>query len=225
MDAAPSQGPGSLPTRFGQVVFSPGRLFQTLRGDPRWFGTLLAGAVLVALALILVPGDIWVQSMREEAAARGTEIPEFMASAGPLFRLASALSATVFYFLWAFFLAAILTVFFAFLFGDEAGYKQYLSVVAHGLLITAMGSLLLLPLRILQHDPQVTLNLGTFFFFLDGGYLSRVLGLLDLFGIWSYMVMAVGVAEMDPRRGMTLPVGFFLAFALAFALLVGLIPR
>lgn len=222
MDEAMKAALPSLPVRLLKVFGSPGDLFRRLRDDPRWFGALLAGALLVAMTMALVPADLWVQVMRERAAAQGGEVPAALVSMGPLIRAGTVLSTLVFYFLWAFLLAGIVTFVFAFLFGDQGSYRQYLAVVAHGLFITAVGGALLFPLRVMQGDPELTLNVGTFFLFLDEGYLFRSLKLLDLWGLWGYAVMAVGVAETDPRRNLGFPLAFFMAFAVAFAFLFGI---
>lgn len=222
MEASDSPQSLSLPTRILKVFFSPGEVFLALREKPVWLGAVGVCGILVALSMILIPADIWVESMREQAMRRGTEMPSFLASAGPIFRLASAVSGIIGIFLWVFFLSSVITVFFSFLLGDEGGYKQYLSVVSHALVITAVGSVLLLPLRIAQGDPTLTLNVGTFLPFLEEGYAFRVLKLLDLFGLWSYSVMAVGVTKIDPRRGMGIALSFFLAFAVASSLVFGI---
>lgn len=212
----------ALPLRLLDVIFSPGELFESLRERPAWFGTLAVSGVLLVISISLIPTEVWLQTMREQAANQGTELPPFMASAGGLFRLFSALGGIIFFFLWTFLLAGIVTFVFAFLFGDEGRYAQYLSVVSHALFISALGGLFLLPLRIIQEDPQITLNLGTFFFFLKEGYAFRVLKLMDLFGLWSYAVMAVGVTRVDPRRSLGFALSFFMVFALAFALIFGI---
>jgi len=222
MEASDSPQSLSLPTRILKVFFSPGEVFLALREKPVWLGAVGVCGILVALSMILIPADIWVESMREQAMRRGTEMPSFLASAGPIFRLASAVSGIIGIFLWVFFLSSVITVFFSFLLGDEGRYKQYLSVVSHALVITAVGSVLLLPLRIAQGDPTLTLNVGTFLPFLEEGYAFRVLKLLDLFGLWSYSVMAVGVTKIDPRRGMGIALSFFLAFAVASSLVFGI---
>ena len=221
MEPDTTNGSASLPTRLLKVFISPGELFESLRSKPAWFGVLAVGAVLLALSILLIPTDIWVQVMREQAAQQGREIPAFMASAGPAFRLASVFSAVVFWFIWAFILAGVVTFVFSFLFGDEGKYRQYLSVVSHSLFIGAVGAVLLIPLRIAQGDPSLTLNLGTFLPVLQEGYAFRVLKLLDLFGLWGYTVMAIGVTKIDPRRGMGFSVAFFWAFAVVFALVFG----
>jgi len=212
----------ALPARLLNIFFSPRQVFEGLREKPSWFGALALSGVLVALSLALIPADIWVQMIREQASGQGTELPAFMESAGPLFRVFSALAAVIGFFLWACLLAGIVTLVFSFLFGDEGKYTQYLSVVSHALIITAVGAVLLLPLRIIQEDPQFTLNLGTFFLFLEEGYLYRVLKLVDLFGLWGYAVMAVGVTKVDPRRGIGFALSFFMAFALASAMVFGI---
>jgi len=222
MEPTESPRPLSLPTRLLKVFFSPGEVFLALREKPVWLGAVGVCGVLVSLSVILIPADIWVESMREQAMRRGTELPPFLASAGPAFRLASAVSGIIGIFLWVFLLSSVVTVFFSFLLGDEGRYKQYLSVVSHALVITAVGSVLLLPLRIAQGDPTLTLNVGTFLPFLEEGYAFRVLKLLDLFGLWSYSVMAIGVTKINPRRGMGVALSFFLAFAVASALVFGI---
>jgi hypothetical protein len=211
----------SLPTRLVKVFLSPGEVFEVIRKEPSWFGALAVGGVLVGLSILLVPAEIWVQTIREQAAQQGREMPAFMASAGPAFRLASVLSAVVFWFIWAFILAGVVTFVFSFLFGDEGGYRHYLSVVSHSLFIGAVGAVLLVPLKLVQADPSLTLNVGTFLPFLQEGYLFRVLKLLDLFGLWGYAVMAVGVTKIDPRRGMGFALSFFWGFAVVFALAFG----
>ena len=80
----------------------------------------------------------------------------------------------------------------------------------------------MLPLRLSQGDPSVTLSLGTFAFFLEEGYPLRVLKMLDLFSLWSYAVMAIGVTKIDPKRGLGLAFGFFSLFAIGSALLFGI---
>jgi len=211
-----------LPTRLIKVFFSPGEVFDYTRTNPVWFGALAVSAGLIALSMLLIPSEIWIQGMREQAARQGGEMPGFLTSAGPVFRLISAVSGVVGTFLMTLLVAGVVTLFFAFLLGDEGKYKQYLSVQSHALIIGAIASLLLVPLRIVQEDPSLTLNLGTFLPVLQEGYAFRVLKLIDLFGIWSSFVMAVGVTKIDPRRGFGVALSFFLALAVAMALVFGI---
>ena len=98
---------------------------------------------------------------------------------------------------------------------------QYLSVLSHAWLIPALVGLALVPLRISQGDPQLTLNVGTFFFFLPEGYLLRFLSLLDLSQIWAFLVVAQGAHAIDSRRSFgsaaAVLLGFLACMALALA--------
>ncbi len=211
-----------LPSRLLQLFFSPGALFQGLRERPVWGLVLLLGAVMVAVSVALIPVDLWIQMMREQAVDRGQDLPAGFGGAGPLFRAFSILGGVVGWLVMAFVLAGILFVIFAFLLGDEGRYTQYLSVVSHALFISAVGALLTVPLKIAQGDPTLTLSVGTFAAFLEEGYLFRVLKLLDLFGLWGYGVMAVGVSKIDPRRSLGSSMVVLFGLALVMALVFGI---
>ncbi|MFC1661455.1 YIP1 family protein [Gemmatimonadota bacterium] len=216
----------SLPVRLVKVFFSPGELFAALREKPVWFGALAVVAALVAVSMALVPAEVWEQMIREQAmeqAARtGREIPEGFGAGTSLFRFFSILGPLITTFIWAFLLAGIVTFVFAFIFGDDGKYSQYLSVVSHAMVIGAVGALLTVPLKIAQQDISLTLSVGTFFYSMGDGYLHRVLNMLDLFQLWAYGVMAIGVTKIDSQRSLGFALSFFGAFALVFALIFGL---
>jgi len=220
-DSAASSLP-SLPQRLLQVFFSPGELFSALREKPVWFGVLAVGGFLAVLSVVLIPTELWVEISRNQLIDQGQEVPAGFESAGSIIRIFSVLAGGIFFFIWAFFLAGIVTLVFSFLFGDEGRYVQYLSVVGHAFIISALGALLMVPLRLSQGDPSVTLSLGTFAFFMEEGYPLRVLKMLDLFSLWSYAVMAIGVTKIDPKRGFGFALGFFILFAIGSALLFGI---
>ena len=211
----------SLPQRILQVFFSPGELFAALKGNPVWFGVLLVGAIIAAASVAFIPTDVWVEMARTQMLEAGQDMPAGMDGAGVFVRIFAILGGGFSFFVWSFILTAIVTLFFSLLFGGEGKYRQFLSVVAHASIIMALGGLVVLPLRIAQGDPTVTLSLGTFAFFLEDGYFLNVLKILDLFSLWAYAVMAVGVTKMDPKRSLGFALSFFAAFALVFSLIFG----
>lgn len=213
-----------LPVRFGQVFFSPGELFSALREKPVWFGAMAVVAVFVGVGMALIPTEMWVEFSRNQMLERGQEVPAGFQSTGGIVRIISVVGAVIMTPVMMFVLAAIVTGIFSFLLGGEGSYKQYLSVVAHASIITGLSTLLLAPLKISQGDPTVTLSVGTFFSFLGDGYVFRALKMLDLFALWSYGVMAIGVTKMDPRRSFGFALTIFLGFALAFALVFAFFP-
>jgi hypothetical protein len=174
---------------------------EELKEEPRWLGALLLAALLVVISSALVPEELMRETMRLDAIRRGTEVPAGMESRIGLMRSVSLIAAPVFWLVWNFFLAGVLTVTFAFLLGDEGTYRQYLSVVAHASFIGAVGAVLTTPLRIQAQDLYLTLSIGTFVQgFMAEGYWLRVLQMLDLFGLWAYGLMALGAAAIDKRR-------------------------
>ena len=219
-EPTPSSLP-SLPKRIVQVFVSPGELFTALRDNPVWFGVLAVAVVMGGVAMSLIPADLWAEISRNQLIEQGREVPPGLESSAPIIKIFSVLGGSLAMFIMAFIMAGIVTLFFSFFFGDQGRYKQYLSVVSHAFIISALGGLLLVPLRIANGDPTTTLSLGTFATFLEEGYLFRVLKMLDLFAIWSYVVMAIGVTKIDPKRSFGFAVTFFMAFALAFALVFG----
>jgi hypothetical protein len=220
-ESAPGALPG-LPTRLVKVFFAPGELFSALRERPAWVGATLVVSALVGLSLVLIPAELWVEFSRSQMMERGQEIPPgFESSGGAAMRIFSVVGGVLGTAIMIFVMAGVVTAFFSFVLGAEGGYKHYLSVVAHASIITAVGSLIMVPLRISQGDPSLSLSLGSFAFFLEEGYLFRVLKMLELFALWSYGVMAIGVTKIDPRQSLGLALAFFFGLAVAFALVFG----
>jgi hypothetical protein len=173
---------------------------------------------LVALSFLLIPAEIWQQTFREQMMRSGREMPEGFDMSGAA-RWFGLVGGVLFWFVLAFFVAGVITVVFHFLLGDEGRYKQYLSVVAHALLIAAVGGLVVLPLRLAQSDPQLTLNVGLFVPMESDSFPIRVLRMLDLFMLWSYLVMAVGMSKVDPRRSWGSAAAFLILFGVGVAML------
>ena len=195
--------------RLGQLVFSPARLFDALRERPVWFWTLAVGAILVVSGVLAIPTEIWGEMMRAQLLEGGQPVPDGIEAQGGIFRIGGAIAAGLFWFVAAFITAGVVTGIFAFLLGDEVGYRQVLAAVSHTSLIGALGSLIVLPLRIVQRDPQLTLSVGTFMPGLDG-YAGAFFRGLDLFGIWSYLLLAFALTRLDPRRGFGVAAGVLL---------------
>ena len=197
------QGPG-LFARYVQVFFSPDDLFQGLRTRPYWVGAVLLGSGLAAAGVMLLPPDSMLETVREQALASGQPLPpEFeglVDDLGGVVRYIAGAATFVFWPLGLAMYAGVVTVIFAFLLGHEGTYKQYLAVVAHAQLVTATAGVLVAPLRIAMEDAQVLISLGTFAPFLEPGYLLRFLSLVDLFGIWAWLLVGLGAARIARKK-------------------------
>lgn len=215
-----------FPARILQTFFDPGALTEALAQRPVWAAAVILGAVLVVGQTLLIPADVWEAMMRETMLRQGREMPEGFTMGGNVMRISALTFGTLGYFLVAFLFAGVVTLVFAFFMGDEGRYRQYLAVVGHAWLIPGLVGLLLLPLKIMQEDPQLTLNVGSFLYFLPEGYLSRAAKMLDLSQAWAWLVVAQGAHAIAPRRSFgsaaVVVMVLFLITALLFALIPGI---
>lgn len=208
--------------RVGQVFFSPGRLSEALAVHPSWFAVLVLGAVLLALQSWLIPIEVWEAMFREMMIQQGRPVPEGMAGPGVGFmRISAVVFGPLMFAVIAFLLAGVATVIFAFVLGDDGRYRQYLAVICHAWIIPTFVGLLLVPLRIAEQNPQLTLNLGTFLYFLPEGYVLKVMTMLDLTQLWAWAVVGWGAHAIDSRRSVgsavAILVGLNLVLVMIFA--------
>jgi hypothetical protein len=192
-----------------------------LTDNPAWLGALLVSATVVGLAMLLIPPELFIEAQREAALERGVELPEMTDRATLAMRIVIPATTVVATLAMSFFFAGLYTVIFAFVLGDEGRYVQYLAAVTHAWFIAALFGLLVTPLRISTGDPQLTLNLGSFFFFLPDGYFLNVLRVLDLTQIWSTLVIAQGAHAIDRRRSFGSAAAILLVILVGVALVFG----
>ena len=202
-----------LPARLVAVFFSPGRLMAQLAERPKWMGAMLVSAIVVGVSMTLIPAELFLEAQRQAAMERGMPAPDMPAEAvrwmSVVIPVTTVLSTVILTFLFA----GVYTVIFAFILGDEGRYVQYLAAVSHAWFIAALFGLLVTPLRISTGDPQFTLNLASFLFFLPDGYFLNVFRVLDITQIWSTLVIAQGAHVFDERR----------SFASAAAIMIGIL--
>jgi len=210
----PESTPPGVFRRYIQVFVSPDTLFRGLRTQPDWVGAVLLGGLLTALGAALLPPELTLAAIREQALSRGQALPPGFADRIETFRYLGWVLAFVFWGVYIATLSGVVMGFFAFLAGHEGTYRQYFAVVAHAQLIPATAAVLMVPLRIAAEDAQLLLSLGAFAVFLEPSYLLRLLSFLDLFGLWSWVLVGLGVARIARKESwafgvvivMTIPV-------------------
>lgn len=207
--------------RFVDTFFSPGVMTESVAAHPKWLVPLVLGAVLIALQTALIPVEIFEATFRETMMQQGREMPEDFSMGGNMMRISGLVGGVIFWFVFTFIMAGVVTVVFTFLLGDEGRYKQHLAMLSHAWLIPAVIGLCLVPLRIAQENPQLNLSLGNFFYFLEPGYLKGVLTFLDLTQMWAYAVVAQGVHTIDPRRSFGSALAILLSMMFLMALVFG----
>ncbi len=212
----------SLPTRVLNVFFMPGELMDGLKDKPAWAGALVIGATLTVLSAIFLPAEILEATMRQAILERGGPTPDNIETMVRIGRVVGTVGGGVFWFANAAAMAGLLTLIFSFILGDRGRYKQYLAVLAHAFLISALGALAVIPLRIAAQDASVLLSVGTLMPFLEDGYPARVLGLLDLFGLWSWAVVGIGVAALEPKRTVGSAIAIVIVIPIGMAMIFGI---
>ncbi len=218
--------PSPLWRRVLSTFYEPASVGAEVAERPRWGGAALLGVVFVVASVLLIPAEIWQAMMRQQLVASGQPIPEGMGeNMGRFMQIWGIVGGGLFWVVWILLTASLTTFVLAFVLGDKGGFRQYLAATAHALLIPAVGSLALVPLRVARQDPQLTLNLGTFFGGLESGYFARLLQGMDLFLLWSVVALAIMASRIDPRRSVGSAVGALGTVIVALLALVALIPR
>ena len=192
--------PGLAPLwrRVPELFFSPGNVMEGLAARPVWFAAYVLGCVFVIAGALLIPAEVYEESFRAIALESGREFPDDF---GARARALGAATMPIVWLLLTFLYSLVAFVTFVFLFGDEGQFKQYLSAASHSLLIPALGSVVLAPLKIISGDLRMTISPGAMLGgILPPGYLLNVLKGIDLFVLLAIAVLAIGATKIDRRR-------------------------
>lgn len=220
VEATVGAAPPALWRRLLDAFFSPGKMVSDVAARPRWIGALLVCLALLALATWLLPPELFAEAQRRAALARGVEAPPMTDRGLQTLHLIATLGGAMGFAVITFILSGLYTVIFAFVLGDEGGFKQYLAIFVHAAIIPALLSLPLVPLRIATGDAQFNLSLASFVLFLPGSYFLNVLRMMDLTQIWSSLVVAAGARAIDRRRSFASAAAILLGIQLVVALIV-----
>jgi hypothetical protein len=224
-DAEPGEEPGPrrldpLPIRLWKVLVSPGEVFRGLAVEPAALGAIILGTVLMALANLALPTEVFEEALRTRVLETGQDLPGDPAVMARVMKVGAVVGILV---VWPVIIlgsAGIYAVTLLFGFGFEGTYRQYLAVTAHAVLVPALAGLLLVPLKIMTQDPQLSLSVGSLLFFMEEGLMARFLGFLDFFNLWSYVLVGIGAAVVDGSRSPKVAISVTVGIALLISLVV-----
>lgn len=210
---AANPAPGSLPVRIGQLFFSPGKLFESFREHSPWGGTLLTASMAI-LALQVVAMYVFISDQafadyikQSFIEAGATQLPPDaqLLQMAKMNKMIGVIAGPILTSLMAFFSALVAWVMFSVVGGGNARYGQYLAVIAHCLFISLLGAIVLLPMQVSTGQLELNLSLALL---LDEpnkmSFLFRALDKLSVFTIWSMVVMGIGVAAINRKKGWAL---------------------
>jgi hypothetical protein len=224
-DAEPGEEPGPrrldpLPIRLWKVLVSPGEVFRGLAVEPAALGAIILGTVLMALANLALPTEVFEEALRTRVLETGQDLPGDPAVMARVMKVGAVVGILVVWPVVILGSAGIYAVTLLFGFGFEGTYRQYLAVTAHAVLVPALAGLLLVPLKIMTQDPQLSLSVGSLLFFMEEGLMARFLGFLDFFNLWSYVLVGIGAAVVDGSRSPKVAISVTVGIALLISLVV-----
>ncbi len=234
------QAPAEVPdpgvfSRFLGVLLSPRQTFEAIVRRPRWLGMML----LVIIVTAACTG--WFQSTAVGRQATVDESVRWMESFGmtvsqaryaelqraildaPTWRLVLQSSAGILVFtpLFTAIIAGLLFAGFA-MAGGDARFKTVFTVTTFSGAVGIVQQLFVTPLNYIRESVTSSTNLAVFFPMLDeGSFLARLLGMVDLFRVWSVMLLAIGLAVAYRRRTRPIAIVLFVVYALIAIAIAG----
>jgi hypothetical protein len=191
----------SLPTRIVQVFVAPATLFDALKATPKWIGAAL---VVIGLGLVvqaLIPAEM----IREMALSSlpSDASPEQVAAVEQFMGVSNVIrwvGTIVFQILLMLFVSGFILLVWNAILGGEAAFPAVLACTAHSYIVWAAGGLITMPLMLARQDLRTTFSLHLLTPWLDSGsYAYRFMAGLNLFGIWTMILLGVAVSRLYPK--------------------------
>jgi Yip1 domain len=197
--------------RLAGVIFSPRQTFTRLTERPRWLGALALISVLMAAGQFALLSTEKGQEAMVDQQVRQAERWSGGAVTDQQYQMYERMAPYNRYIVGGttlvvgpvvtFIVAGILLGVFNALLGGSASYKQVLAIVAHSGAVNLLQMVFVLPLNYVRGSMANATNLGVFVQFLDDtNPIARFLGMMDVFIIWSLIVMAIGLAVVYRRK-------------------------
>jgi hypothetical protein len=233
--AAPARR--GLLSRIIGVVLSPRETFEAVAAQPRWLGVM---AVVVAVIAGATVGFMLTETGRQAALdaqvrqmeAFGMTISDEMYAqmerrvGSPLSAAFTALSIIVFVPVVNAIIGAILFVIFNAVLGGSATFKQLYAVLAHVGVIGALQQLFAVPVNLARGSMSNPANLAVFVPMLDeSSFVTRFLGMIDLFYVWQTIVLGIGLAVLYRRRAQPIIISLLIVYAVVAGLLAFIMSR
>lgn len=214
----------ALPVRLLNVFISPGRVMNQLAERPAWLGVLMLTTLISAITAALIPPELIYETLRQQLIEQGVSVEDFGEAQLNVLRYGRIPGAVVGTLLLQFGIAALYSVIFTFVLGDDGRYSQYLAAVSHGWFIPVLIGVLLLPLVIQTENLELRLTVDVFIAgFFEPGFVRNVAKLMDLTVIWSILVIAQGAHAIDRRRSFGSAAAVMLTIFFVYAIGVGLL--
>jgi hypothetical protein len=215
--------PKGLVARFLGVITEPRATFESVAAHPKWLGMLaLTTAIVLACTVLPMTTEGGKEAMLETQVRQmesfGMQVNDQMyqqmrsrmgiapyTTAAGVLIMSPIITAALGGILFAVFNAGM---------GGNATFKQVYSIVVHAGVISALGQLVTGPLNYFRGTMASATNLSVLLPMLpEGTFLTRLLGMVDLFVVWWVFILAVGVAVLYKRRTQPVAMTLFGVYA------------
>jgi hypothetical protein len=216
---------GSFPRRVMDTFFSPIALFRRFGARPPWWDVMLLSVVLGVVAIALIPVEVWVNTTEEAMRRSGQEVPAGMdpEAMGGMQRMVGLIGGVMVPWILLAIEAGAMVLLFNVILGGSATFRQYVSVLAHASLISAVGGLATVPI-ILQKGVMEGITLGALAGGMDqDGFVYQFLNAWNVFLVWQFVVVGLGAATLNRRVSAGTAVGVLLGLYAVFAVVVAVL--
>lgn len=227
------QDPGVFARLFG-VLVSPRQTFELIVARPRWFGAVAITAVVTAICVgAFLMTDIgqqaWLDQQIEASREFGGQMSDEqraqqeqgLSMALPYLWL-SSLAVLIALPIMTLIVAGLVYLIFNVMMGGEATYKQVLAVLAHGGVVSIIQQVFVTPLNYVRESLSSPTNLSIFLPMLsEGSFVMLLLGMIDLFHIWSLSLLAIGLGVLYRRKTSSTATTLFVIYGIILIAIAG----
>ncbi len=203
VEAPPPEQPSNSFSRIIGVLVSPSRTFAEIARKPDWVVPALVIIVIFAIAAIVTVPRLDFETMSREAMeAKGISGPQLERTLRVSVAIAKGVQYSISFLLIGILAVAALLYWLGVrLLGGEATYQQVFSVVLYGFMPTVIRQIVKIPIILSKHDlnprdAETIVRSSPAFLtsFKANPMLFALLTRLDLFAIWSLILIVIGLA-------------------------------
>lgn len=229
--AGSTPAPKNLVARFIGIITSPKETYQSVVASPKVLGMLLLTSVLIAVFTALpmttdagqqAAIEQQVQQMQSFGFQVNDQMYEQLQKGAGRMPYTTGISILVVTPIMIAIFSGILFAIFNAALGGEASYKQVYSVYTHSGVIGAVSAVLSGAVNFFSGRVGSVTNLGALLPMLpEKSFGAHLLGAIDIFLVWSIVVLAIGLGVLYKRRTQPIAITFLSIYA-AIALVIAL---
>lgn len=234
-DGVDSSRPIGVIARMVGTFSSPGRSFASLNQQVEhrdWLIPLIVTAVVAMVsAFVIMPIaqtdalDAVSEYAQKDATLSDEQQAQVQESMEKVGSIAVVVSAPIGMAASLFIQAAIFLALANLIFGGSGNYKKTLAVVSYSSLVGIPGAIVTLPLMLAKGSLNAQVGPGLLLpLSMEGSYIYNVLTMINLFSIWQYALVAIGLGMIAgvPTKRMACGVfGIWVAYVLIAAAVQG----